>query len=672
MRLAQQRVYEDVRGDAPSGVSSDPGDPLAELTAAGLVALGAALVIWAYRKAPTEHINSYDPIFWAGMVLAYLAVAWRALFGRYTILWLGALGLFTLLPKFYMSPNGPIYFDETAHFALLRNIISAGKLFQHTPLLPIGTDYPGMESMAAAIHWLTGMSPWDSALTVVAVAHGLLLVEVYYLARALPVPHRWAAAAGLVYAANPSFIYEDVQFAYESVAIVLMLTIVRLYVEGLAAERAGGRTWRQSLSTSLLIAVLCFGCVLTHHLTSLTGFALLLAGALFIKAKPRTGLADHEDGGRRLFVRWAPVLTLGTFLALWIGFVAPGTLPYLFPHVSRPVSLLLALAGVGHGTKGAGGVRSLFSASVAPGYEREAAVAAPVLISLALLFGGIRWLWKRRLRWNFLWPFVVTAIYLVSLPLTLVQQGNAGAHRTWATTYLGVTLLPAALVVLFQLEKRSPWVKRTAMAAGAVALVILLIGNVTAGESVEYRFPGPYKFASDTYSVTPETLRLADWVRTHLGPNAHIVTDRFTALPLTTYGEAVTPLPLPNLPIQAIYYDRRPPPPSLMTILRHQGDKYLAVDIRDAQYVDPSTQPALFVQGEPAIVPRQNITRLAQWPWLRLLYSSEHYRLYRINFASYFRWYPSHASGKVHVKTHKQKPRHKKARHKKARRPVAS
>jgi hypothetical protein len=324
------------------------------------------------------------------------------------------------------------------------------------------------------------------------------------------------------------------------------------------------------------------------------------------------------------------------------------------------------LAGVGNSTKGAGGVRSLFSASVAPSYEQIAALLAPALIGIALLLAAIRWLWKRRLRSNFLWAFAVAAIYLVSLPLTLVSQGDAGAHRTWATTYVGVTLLPAALVVLVELERRRPWVRRTAAALGAAVLIILLVGNIAAGESVEYRFPGPYKFASDTLSVTPETLRFADWVRVHLGPNAHIVTDRFTGLALTTDGDAVVPLPTPTLSIQSIFYDRRPPPPSLMSAMRHQGYQYLAIDTRDAQYVDPQTQPPLFVENEPAIVPRRNFTRLAQWPWLRLLYSSAHYRLYKINFALYFKWYPSNANGPPHrVKAHHQKAHHK--RHKKRR-----
>jgi hypothetical protein len=627
------------REDSPSRIPLVPSGSRAELTAAGLVAAGAVLVVWAYIKAPTAGIRSYDPIFWAGMVLAYLAVAWRAISGRHAVLWLGLLGLFTVLPKFWMSPGGPIYYDEIAHFALLRNVISAGGLFRYTPLLPIGTVYPGLESMAATIHWLTGLSLWDSALTLIAVVHCLLLVQVYYIARALQVPPRWAAAAGLVYATNPSFVYNDVQFAYESAAILLMLTIVRLYVEALAAERSGGRTWRQSLSTVLLIALLSFGCVVTHHLTSLTGLALLLAGAVLIK--PMAGFADRKGGWRRLFVRWAPVLTLATCFGLWIVFVAPGTLPYLFPHVGQPATKFLALVGIVHGANAGGGVRSLFSNSVAPGYEQRAAIAAPALIAVALLFAGIRWLRKPNLRSNFLWSLVVVAAYLVSLPLTLLVAGDAGARRSWATTYLGVSLLPAALVILFELDKRRPWLKRTAAAAGAAALAVLLVGNVAAGTPVNYRFPGPYQFGSDTHSITPETLSLAHWVQAHLGPRAHVVTDRFTALALTVHADAVTPREEPHLSISNIWYNRNPPAPALMSAMERQRDDYLAIDVRDAQHT--VTNPPLFWRGEPELVPLRNITRLAQWPWLRLLYSSPHYRLYKIDYHSYSTWYPSHA-----------------------------
>ena len=635
MQSFQRRVMVDFGQEGQPAIPSASRAPLGEAVAVGLVVIAACLVVLAYHKAAaTSKVGSYDATFWAGMVLAYLTVAWRAVSGPYTIRWLGFLGLFTVLPKFWMSPNGPIYFDESAHYALLRNVISTGHLFQYSPFLPIGTFYPGMESVAATIHWLTGLSPWDSALTLIAVVHSLLLVQIYYIARALSVPPRWAVVAGLVYAVNPSFIYEDVQFAYESVAILIMLAILRLYADAMAAERSGGNTWRHSLLTSLLIAVMSFGCVVTHHLTSLTGVGLLLVGALVFK--PQSGFLDRKGGWRRQFVRWMPALTLGACFGLWVAFIAPETVAYLFPHLSQPMSQLLSLLKIG--SSKSSGVRTLFSNSRAPAYERVAAFAAPVMISLTLLVVVIRWLWKRRFDTNFLWSFVLTAAYLVSLPLTLLSGAAAGAHRTWASTWAGIALLPAAVVFLFELDRRTRWVKRTATVLGAVALVVLLIGNVAAGTPMDYRYPGPYEFGSDTLSVTPETLTFASWVREHLGTGVHVVTDRYTALALTNHAYAVTPLPVTGLPLEEIWYDKRPPDPTLMNTLENQKDDYLAIDLRDTKFT--ATEAPLFETGEPALVPVQNMTRLAHWPWLKLLYSSQDYRLYKINFDQYYLWYP--------------------------------
>jgi hypothetical protein len=283
----------------------------------------------------------------------------------------------------------------------------------------------------------------------------------------------------------------------------------------------------------------------------------------------------------------------------------------------------------------------IFSHSTAPGYEQAAAIAAPIIIAVALLLAGIRWLQKRSLRSNFLWPFVLAAAYLVSLPLTLTSEGAEPAHRSWASTFIGVALLPAALVILFELDKRRPWVKRLAATVGATVLIVVFVGNIAVDSPPDSRFPGPYQFGSDTRSVTPETLRFAHWVHAHLGPRAHVVTDRFTALALTAHADAVTPLQRISLPTARIWYSPGPPPPSLMSAMERRRVEYLAVDVRDAQHT--TTGPPLFYTGEPNRVPPQKVTSLARSPWLRLLYSSQHYRLYKIDYHTYFLWYPSHA-----------------------------
>ena len=155
---------------------------------------------------------------------------------------------------------------------------------------------------------------------------------------------------------------------------------------------------------------------------------------------------------------------------------------------------------------------------------------------------------------------------------------------------------------MFELDKRKPWLKRTAMAAGAAALAIVFVGNVAVGAPPSTRFPGPYQFGSDTLSITPETLRFANWVEEHLGPGAHVVTDRFTAEALTANADAVTPVPAPGLPIWNIWYGSRPPAPALMSTMECLGDDYLAIDVRDAKYHHDRSPPCSTL-GEPDRVP---------------------------------------------------------------------
>ena len=204
------------------------------------------------------------------------------------------------------------------------------------------------------------------------------------------------------------------------------------------------------------------------------------------------------------------------------------------------------------------------------------------------------------------------------------------------------SLCLAALVILFELDKRRPWLKRTAAMVGAAAVAVVFVGNVAVDSPPDTRFPGPYEFGSDSLSVTPETLSFAHWVQAHLGSGAHVVTDRFTAEALTTHADAVTPLQGPGLPISNIWYGRLPPSPALMSNMEYLGDDYLAIDARDARYIDDGAP--LFFLGEPDRVPQRNFNRLARWPWSRSLYSSETLSPVRIDFHSYFRWDPSYVN----------------------------
>ena len=158
---------------------------------------------------------------------------------------------------------------------------------------------------------------------------------------------------------------------------------------------------------------------------------------------------------------------------------------------------------------------------------------------------------------------MLTAAYLVSLPLTLTSEG-----AQCSAPYLGLDVRrgrspaggPRHLVRVGQAQA-------VAKAYGRDGRRGRTRRRCSSGMSQRVRrsttrFPGPYQFGSDTLSVTPETLSFAHWVQAHLGPGARVVTDRFTALALTAHADAVTPLQGPGLPIANIWYGRRPPTPA--------------------------------------------------------------------------------------------------------------
>jgi len=337
-----------------------------------------------------------------------------------------------------------------------------------------------------------------------------------------------------------------------------------------------------------------------------------------------------------------PLVVTGAFVA-WVAFVAPDTVGYLLPHVTEPLHSLAAFLRGARTTRLNGAAtkvpatRAVFGGSTIPGYELAAAFAAPVVLGLCGLAAGVRWIRHAEVRRTASWVYVLALGYFVTLPLALFTGGAPSVHRSWATTFFGLGLMMAVLVD----GASRRLLTGTGRLLMAVGLVVVLVGNTAAGSAADYRFPGPYEFGSDTRSVTAQTVAMATWFKDHVGTNVAVATDRYTALALTTWADARTPQSSGALPIAEFWYDTYPPGPSLLRAMRRDGVRYLVVDLRSA--LSTPAEANLFYAGEPAVVPAADLTRLSGWPWLHELYRSTDYEVFRIDFAQYQAWYPSHA-----------------------------
>jgi hypothetical protein len=648
----------DLRSDEDLGVQVTVGRsqpsrllrscPSAPVWAGWLV--GGIAISSAYDIATGSTTAWYYALFWFGMVVAtlptvvYVATPVRQRTHRLAVVvgW----AAFSFVPKVLLDPSRPSLHDEYGHWREVADILRTNHLHQPNSIVPIIADFPGLHSLTAAVVRLSGLSIWHAALLILFIVHCAAMLAIFLIAERLGGSARAAGLAALIYALNSSFLYFDTQFAYESLAIPLLLVAVFCHVS-LWRSRSVANVWRWTVMGSLV----GMACVVTHHLSSFVLVVLLLLGA----AWARSGSDDPRVRRHAARAAWTMAVAVAGFLGLWIGVLAPGSISYLSPYITEGARQLEHLVFGGGGNQPLSGSRKLFGHNSGPFYEHLAALAAPAVIFVFAVLGVRRLRREKVLRHNAVAYFAFGLLYFVSLPFTLVYAGAEGAHRSWAFTYIGLSLLLAATAV-WLLDLGSTWASRRPahrrqrvlhsrrsshrlQVAMVAAFVVVLVGNVAAGENVDYRFPGPYEFGSDTRSVTPELLAISSYMKTTYGVGTRVVTDRYTGLVIGGLGEQDTAVPSREFPIYQLYFNAGPPSPQLRADLTHGGFSLMVVDKRDAVlkpllgvFFEPD-EPYAYATVSP-ITP-EKLSRYNSAPWTDKVFESDNYAIYRFDLAAF-------------------------------------
>ena len=552
--------------------------------------------------------------------------------------------MITAIPKLLESMNGPNYFDEKAHFHELRSVIATGHLFQPNSLVPIAARFPGIEAATAAVHFLSGLSAWQSALLIVFIAHCLGPLIVFLIAECVGLKHPGPAIAAFVFMSNPSYMFFDDQYAYESLAIAFVLFAI------LCELRARSQTPRSAASWFILGLISGLAAVVTHHLSSLFMVVVLLLVAVFVW--PKTTADSTIDllarTKRHLLASLVGMIAAG--LTLWIVFVAPSTYSYLSPFLSGGLSELGAASGV-TGSSTAGATRQLLASPQfhIPGYEAISLFASPLVLALICAAAGYLWFRSHRirrissplrsgaLRRVMLPLLVIAALYFLSLPLDLTPAGSAGAHRSWAFTFAFVGLVigwcvETLVTIRSPAHKRSRhWLRTISLVVIVVAIATVFVGNVPAGSSVDQRFPGPYLWGSDSWETTDETQALISWINLSTKPSQKIFTDRFTgediyaATPNTVSpGDDSLAFPL--------MYSSQPIPIAVWKSLQSQGYQYIIVDDRLTTHLGIAAAP-FFGSLKSVLLLPSVVDRFEEYPWINRVYQSPNYSVYYINYS---------------------------------------
>lgn len=607
------------------------------------VTIGAVLVAWSSSIAATHDADStHYAVFWVGVLIVavptFVVAASRRTSPGTRLAWLLGYAAFTFVPKLLRNPSLPLYYDEVAHWRQTTDLTASGKLYQPNALISIIADFPGLHIVTATVGAATGLSTWRSAEIVLFVAHVAALLGAVALGEAVFGTLRAGAIVGLFYSLNSSFLYFDTEFGYESLGVVFFIWCLACVG---AMYRA--RTPRAHAAWTAAAAILGVAIVPIHHLSSLfLLLALIFVGiaALLTRHGRRDGTARQNQfrraaAGQKLLV----AVLLAAMIVVWFTVAAPHTYTYLSPYFRGGFNQLSRLWSAN------GGNRTLYAGSANPKYEKVFAFIAPVIVGLLSLAGILAFL-RRRKRPDALgpdfaaWPpmriglSAYGLLYFIALPFILTASGAEGARRSWGFSYLGLAILVTPVV--FAIVDSPRWAVRARRVVRTVAVClacIVLIGNVSAGLDEDYRFPGPYVFGSDTRSVTPETVAAAQWLARSVDGRQRIVVDRYTGLVFVRDAAASPATPSPGFPAYDLFFNMGRPSDSLIAELATSQYTYMVID--DRLSTRPPAQSEYFVPGEPNHPPTPGaLNQYLDYPWTTLVYRSDHYSIYRFDFAA--------------------------------------
>lgn len=617
--------------------------------------VGSLLVAYGYALAATVFTGtSYFQVFWIGILIGVLPAFLRLCDSRIAraerLAILAAVGLFNYLPKILRDPQMPLYHDELAHWRQSELTYSLGRPFIPNPTIDILQYFPGLHLLTAELRYLTGLPTYQIGQTLLAVLHVVTLIGIFAIAERITRYAHIAALAAFIYSLNPSFMYFDSQYSYESLGIVFFIWVVSCLVQLQAAD--GNRREQAAWFTSG--TVLAAGCIVTHHISSYIMVLLLWLFTAVSFVRLRRGAESRGNA----FYTLAYTTTISLGALAWLLAVASSTVAYLSPAITGGLTEVFKL--INRQQSG----RTLFAASIGPVYEHDFAFIAQVIAAAGALL-GIWLLWdnfpivRSRLyrylavRWKIDWlrlsqPRSTAAISLIlfgllyfpSIPFILTQSGNEGARRSWAFTYVGLCILLAWTIPwLVRLAGRSSLLRRRAVLAVLCALIaVMQIGNVASHMDVSYRFPGPYVYGSDTRSLTTELLQTTQWFKQTQGTNRMVVADRYSALSFSAFGTDWIAQPSSGFPAWQLYFSSSAPSSFLLDELEQSHYQYMIVDTHMVQ--DLPVIGVYFEPDEPQDVQRSTpppaaaIAKFESLPWVEKIYMSDHLEIFRFNFAA--------------------------------------
>jgi hypothetical protein len=490
-----------------------------------LESFGLLILAWGFVEARAV-VSSAQLLFWIGLAVMVLPVVIRLASAepsrRERIALVLLLGMSLYLVKVMHSPVAFTFPDELSHLRNVGEILETHRLFQENPIQPTTAFYPGLPTVTSTLSSLSGLSVFSAGLLVIGAARLILFLALYLLFEQVSGSARAAGLATVFYMANPNFLYWTAEYAYEPLALPLLIFVLLMVAK---KEMANDGTRSGAWTVAALLVLLTV--VITHHMSSYIVTGLL--GAI-------TVLFIIFSRGKR----WGPwQLTLaGLFAAsFWLIFVANLTIKYLSPVLGGAIEAFVKMIMEEETS------RQLFmsskgpteaSTSSTPLWEQLVAMGSVVVIALGLPLGALEiWKWHR----SKVFALLLGAIALSYLPVQTLRFTKAGwetANRSSEFLFIGIGFVLALGIIRFWLSHWSGWASKMILGGLTVAL---FFGGLIAGWPPRARLSRPYVIDTGGYLVRPQNVTVSEWMLEYLGPDNRIAASRANAKVFGAHGQ---------------------------------------------------------------------------------------------------------------------------------------
>lgn len=428
------------------------------------------------------------------------------------------LGLTFYIIALMMSPLHISTFDEFLHWITADNILRTKHLFSENSLLPVSPYYPGLELVTNAISSLTGLNTFYSSIPLIAASRILTVLALFLFYEKITNSSRMAGIATAIYMANPHFIFFDVAYSYETIALPLAICV--LYILARFENVGGEHRW--IIFTSWIVV-----CALTfsHHMTDyvFNGLLLLWVVVSFFSATPR-----------KARIHLITLLIFSCVLAVACAFLVQGN--PVWGYLSSYFEI--AFQELGRIITGSGSSRPLFTstgAAPSPIWDRFLMLGSVAFVAFSLPFGLLT-LWRLHRRYTLpMMLGIFTLAYPVAQAFRFTSLGSEIADRSAAFLFLAVAYVMTVLITHFWPTRGLS--KRTIALVAGVISVILLGGVILDAGAGLTELPGPYAVGADNRSIEADGIDAALWSLAYLGPNNRLGTDRTDQMLMSTYGD---------------------------------------------------------------------------------------------------------------------------------------